>query len=173
MKLLWKVERMNMNRLMPSLLLSSFLFMVVSACSNPELETMTSLEFSKGGYDANDHQIYIDAGNKSIKYGYSELGSLPFDIHDTPEDELESGQEITEIILTSEEWDRLLEALTALSIDQWDDSYHDLDIMDGIQWYVTIQFPEDREMHKGGSNDFPPNWDDFLVVLEKYTGETL
>ncbi|QQK77562.1 hypothetical protein HUG15_19570 [Salicibibacter cibarius] len=161
-----------MKRLIPSLLLL-FLFMAASACGKPELEMMTSLEFSKGGYDAHDHQIYIDADNKSIKYGYSELGSLPLDIHETAQDELEPGQEIKEIVLTSEEWDRLLEALTALSIEQWDDSYHDLDIMDGIQWRLTIQFPEDQEMRKGGSNDFPPNWDEFLDVLEKYTGETL
>ncbi|GIN59105.1 hypothetical protein J8TS2_34240 [Lederbergia ruris] len=148
----------------------------LSACGRiPPIEEMTTLEFSKGGYNDDSHYVYIDASDedKSIKYGLSKLGHGSLDIKEVTVNELDEGQKLKFIPLSDEKWDELLGELVQLKMEKWKDDYDDLSVLDGIQWGITIDYPDNQSVRISGSNDYPKNWDDFINLLEKYIGEKL
>ena len=64
-------------------------------------------------------------------------------------------------------WTELLEDLESVSIDDWDEEYDDLDVLDGTQWSLDIEYNDGTESrHYWGSNKYPKNFDDFLEIIE-------
>ena len=62
-------------------------------------------------------------------------------------------------------WSGLLERIVAITKD-WEEQYNDLDILDGIQWSLDIEYANRKIKSYCGSNMFPDNFDDFLKVIE-------
>lgn len=136
---------------------------------------MTSFEFFVGGYFGTSHFIFIDGKrkNKVIRYA-STPGGLSADLKHLQSDiNLNPGIVIKKIPVTSEQWDALTNELTSLEIANWKDKYYDNDICDGTQWELVIRFPNRNKISKSGSNKYPPYWNKFMRILNKYTNENI
>lgn len=139
------------------------------------LADLDSFEFSMGGFFGTSHAVYLDGTKKTktIQYATAPQGmtvdlTQPKATH--PPDPDRVYQEIT---LTPKKWLALADALTALEIPNWGDTYADNDISDGTQWELQITFPDGRTIHKSGSNDYPPAWDKFIKILKKYVNKNI
>lgn len=62
-------------------------------------------------------------------------------------------------------WSELLERLHAL-IENWKEEYNDPDVLDGTQWSLVIKYADGKEKECWGSNMFPDNFDDYLILME-------
>jgi len=50
----------------------------------------------------------------------------------------------------------------------WEDSYVDMDILDGTQWKLTVTFDNGITIRRGGSNAYPPHWKKLIKTFHKY-----
>ncbi|WP_053942601.1 hypothetical protein [Kallipyga gabonensis] len=59
------------------------------------------------------------------------------------------------------------EALTALHVGEWEERYDNWNVLDGYSWSLEICFSNGHKaVEKGGSNDYPDNFDDFYQLLK-------
>lgn len=139
------------------------------------LYQMTSLEFFIGGYFGTSHFAYIDGKrkNKLIRYAktpggiYADLKHPKNDINFHPDILLK------EIPLTSEQWLTFIEELVTLEIPCWKDEYYDSGVCDGTQWELIIRLPNRNKIIRSGSNEYPPYWNKFIKIMQKYVGENI
>lgn len=136
---------------------------------------MICLEFFVGGYFDTSHFIYIDGKrkNKVIRYAKTQ-GGMYVDLKQ-PKNEINMYPDIVlkEIPLTSEQWLAFVEELTSLEVACWKDKYYDNDICDGTQWQLVIRFPHRNKISKCGSNEYPPYWNKFINIINKYIDEKI
>lgn len=60
-----------------------------------------------------------------------------------------------------------LDALTALHVDEWEERYENLMVLDGYHWSLSIYFSNDHKaVKKEGYNDYPDNFDVFYQLLK-------
>lgn len=60
-----------------------------------------------------------------------------------------------------------LEALTALHVGEWEERYINCNVLDGYSWSLEICFSNGHKaVEKGGSNDYPGNFDDFFQLMK-------
>lgn len=124
----------------------------------PAFSDLVSIDFSVGGYFGPNYRVVVKSieGNKYIFYARSSYG-LPHDFNQRMS--LDDGQ-----------WDAVARELTRMEIPCWKKDYFDHDILDGIQWDLSLRFSSGLKLKKFGSNAFPVYWDKFLQLLHKYTG---
>lgn len=53
-------------------------------------------------------------------------------------------------------------------IETWDDYYHNQEILDGVEWKVTVHYKDGSEKVYQGLNKFPSNFQDFIDVCKQY-----
>ena len=139
------------------------------------LVDMISFEFLVGGYFGSSHFIYIDGKrkNKLIRYAKTP-GGMYVDLKH-PKNEINFRPDIflKEIPLASEQWSAFIEDLSYLEIASWKDKYYDNDICDGTQWKLVIRFPQSNKISKCGSNEYPPYWNKFMKIMNKYIDESI
>jgi hypothetical protein len=63
-----------------------------------------------------------------------------------------------------------IEAIRKCRVLSWKRKYVDLNVLDGTQWVLEIQY-NDILIKKSGSNDYPEEWDGFCEVIQKLTGK--
>ncbi|MBQ7992548.1 MAG: hypothetical protein IJ252_05905 [Solobacterium sp.] len=74
------------------------------------------------------------------------------------------GEDDTQI--THEKWEEILDTLYCrLYVHEWNKSYVDPHILDGTQWSLDIQLTRDRAIHIGGSNAYPPYYDELKALF--------
>ncbi|SCY69988.1 ADP-ribosylglycohydrolase [Lachnospiraceae bacterium XBB2008] len=67
-------------------------------------------------------------------------------------------------------WETFIEALNAIHVETWKDSYEDLSILDGTQWDLTLEYDDSTKRVISGSNDYPDNYVDLILLLNRVTG---
>lgn len=78
---------------------------------------------------------------------------------------------LSELHLTQRRWETLLDKLFGkLYIHEWKEEYIDEDILDGTQWSLKIDLDADHIIKTGGSNAFPPYWEELLQTFRYYSG---
>lgn len=139
------------------------------------LTQLTSLEFFVGGYFGTSHFISINGKrkNKLIRYAKTP-GGMYVDLKH-PKNEINFHPDIIlkEIPLTSEQWLAFIDEISALEIACWKDKYYDNDICDGTQWELEVRFPNRNKISKSGSNEYPPYWNKFMKIMERYVDENI
>lgn len=129
------------------------------------------LKFGAGGFFMGFPEVTIkketdkDGDYLSLSYFPSMNGVSEHTIID-PMNPLE--KEINSPKQSINQLQNLIKELSDLNIEKWK-RYYDSDILDGTQWELTIKFDKGRTIIKGGSNDYPDNWIDFIKVLSHYT----
>ena len=84
-----------------------------------------------------------------------------------------SGESKTkEIMVTREQWDRLLRALEKCDFEYWVDCYEDPDVLDGTHWEVDVTLNTGETIVKHGSNKFPGRWQQFCKAVSTLVGDT-
>ena len=59
-----------------------------------------------------------------------------------------------------------LSDLEDIHIETWKSKYDDNDVMDGTQWELIVEYENGETDEFYGSNDFPPNFDRLLELME-------
>jgi len=136
---------------------------------------MNSFEFYVGGYFGTSHFVYIDGKrkNKLIRYAKTPGGLFADLKHPKNEINFHPDILIKEIPLTSEQWLKFIEEISALEIAFWKDNYYDNEVCDGTQWEIVIRFPHRNKISKCGSNEYPPYWNKIVKILKKYIDESI
>ena len=67
-------------------------------------------------------------------------------------------------------------ALAAFLLDQcgfenWDAEYRDPDILDGVQWKISVVYDHRPELERHGSNAFPPCWNEVITAFKELAQE--
>ena len=119
---------------------------------NYNLEDLISITVTYGGYFGGTEYRKVSFWGDEIKV--DRIGYNDFELYE--DDSLYEGK-------TKE---TLIAALKELNLDRWKYSYSNPDILDGTQWSVSIEFPEDHIVRFGGSNAFPKTFFKFLKVME-------
>ena len=71
-----------------------------------------------------------------------------------------------------EEWDLFFKTLNELNVWNWKENYCDPDVMDG--WSFTLSIVTNKnKVRTEGSNDFPPNYFDFIKAFKKLVKEDI
>lgn len=55
--------------------------------------------------------------------------------------------------------------LKDLHIGEWDEEYHDLQVMDGTEWEAEFKFSDGSKKLFMGSNKYPMNFEDFMELM--------
>lgn len=63
------------------------------------------------------------------------------------------------------------EKFAFLKIDDWKDSYDDVDVLDGTQWELDYKIQGQEVRHIYGSNDYPEDWMKLIDLLEEFHPE--
>lgn len=125
---------------------------------NPDLYNKKKKVFEAfvGGYSGPSSFYYIfkEGDSYIAKYGYSQSGMKLFE--DSPE--------LKAYSKTNDEYQKLLLTIRPM-VSQWQDTYHNNDIMDGTQWNIDL-----LEMNKKfyGSNEYPSNFGDVFKVINEF-----
>jgi hypothetical protein len=136
---------------------------------------MNSFEFYVGGYSGTSHFVYIDGKrkNKLIRYAKTPGGMFADLKHPKNEINFHPDILIKEIPLTSEQWLKFIEEISALEIAFWKDNYYDNEVCDGTQWELIVRLPNRNKISKSGSNEYLPYWNKFMKILKNYIGEKI
>lgn len=136
---------------------------------------MNSFEFYVGGYFGTSHFVYIDGKrkNKLIRYAKTPGGMFADLKHPKNEINFHPDILIKEMPLTSEQWLKFKEEISALEIAFWKDKYYDNEVCDGTQWELIVRLPNRNKISKSGSNEYPPYWNKFMKILKNYIGEKI
>jgi hypothetical protein len=51
-------------------------------------------------------------------------------------------------------------------VEEWNDSYIDNTIIDGISWHITIEYNNNHIKEISGKNAFPNNWNQYMHYKE-------
>lgn len=94
----------------------------------------------------------------TLKVAYNNI----MDFDDTDMDE---GKSISKMEM---EW--FLSELHACDMLNWAEEYHDLDVLDGTQWRIRIEYDTYCEV-KIGNNHFPEGWKRFCNAISMLTGK--
>jgi hypothetical protein len=80
------------------------------------------------------------------------------------------------LVFTEEEWKDVIDKMLSLDILNWDNIYqpqnHDHIIFDGYSWSMVFQMQGIR-FKKHGYNAYPPNWEEWIKILESVGGKEL
>lgn len=135
---------------------------------------LSSIKIFKGGFMAKSDFIYIDFKKEPKLIKYAHTMGMKVDLRRSKKhimESLDAPDEIyKEIILSEKEYEKFIRDLSRCMINYWKKSYCDLDILDGIQWEMEFTFKDRRKRSIWGSNAFPPYWDKFWKIMEKYIG---
>ena len=74
------------------------------------------------------------------------------------------------IIPKEEEWGLFLKTLDELNIWGWKKNYYNPDVMDGCGFTLSVVTNKNK-VRTEGTNDFPPNYFDFIRAFEKLVKE--
>ncbi|WP_299818067.1 hypothetical protein [uncultured Pontibacter sp.] len=110
-----------------------------------------TFNFYIGGYGRDSHRFTLD--NSRLRC--SEYYGIPSD-----HDKIIS-------VAENEDWGKLLNFLKGCD---WKRRY-DSDILDGTQWELKVKAPR-IHINSYGSNAYPENFGEFLVLLNRVLGET-
>ena len=123
---------------------------------NTKLETFN---FYIGGFHGDSDRVSLE--NNTI-------------YQDSPMHEDEPRQPFIEgLRLTDEQINLFWKRLDELEVWNWNKEYHDPDTLDGTQWTLKINKQGKRKLKIFGSNAYPNNFDDFLILLNSYIEEKL
>jgi len=116
-----------------------------------------SLDFSVGGWNSR-RRILIKKDNDGIELSvWHRFSPFPPDVQRK---------------MKKAEWEKLLDRLYGkLYLHEWDKEFINHGILDGTQWYLKIAFTGDRVERYGGSNCFPPYWNDLKELFKPYWQE--
>ena len=119
---------------------------------NRDLANVKKVAFTIGGYfDGYKTSIYTIEGNKVLSEVKHTLRFKPSFIPEY-------------CSFTKEEF---IDALRNVHIDEWKKDYTDLNVLDGTQWELEIQFNGNRRpLHIYGSNAYPYNFMDLVELLD-------
>ena len=59
-----------------------------------------------------------------------------------------------------------LHILEEIHIGKWKREYVDIDVLDGTQWDLTIEYTDGSKLDFYGSNDYPDNFRKLLDLME-------
>ena len=63
--------------------------------------------------------------------------------------------------------DKFLKKLASLHIENWQEDYVNMDVMDGTQWGLEVHFSDGHQaLSIGGSNAYPPKFKSLLRLLK-------
>ncbi len=74
--------------------------------------------------------------------------------------------------LSEAEWEEILETLfQELAVQEWEEQYDRLDVLDGADWTFEIYLTEGNICRTSGHNAFPPNWEGLANLFTPYLRE--
>ncbi len=116
---------------------------------------ITSIRFYDGGYFGGFDEVLIKRTRKGIIV-----------------DARPSLQEMKEPrcgMLSEQGWEKLLNRLYCrLFLHEWKKEYNDWDVLDGEQWELEIRMTGGRVRNYGGSNAFPPYWNELKRTFKPF-----
>ncbi len=121
---------------------------------NERIELINSIEIEYGGYLCGGERRKVSFDGEEIK---CERMLMPY-----PSDPAVLNSTFYEDMNKAE----LLEELCEIHMGEWDHEYVNLNVLDGIQWSVTINYADDTKRTYEGSNKYPYNFDRFLDVMQ-------
>jgi hypothetical protein len=74
------------------------------------------------------------------------------------------------VATTSEAWEQFGRQLDELGVFGWQADYVDFGFCDGTQWDLVLDWPGLGRVKSGGSNQYPPAFDQFLAEVRALTG---
>ena len=129
--------------------------------SGNKFQTLKYIRFLDGGFSPGykEAELFID-GEHIV---YRILNKLPGSRLDW---EPFSDIPVQHLPITTEDIAERVSELDAIKIADWKNKYWDNTILDGEQWSLTF-IDGNSVRHIDGSNDYPPNWKDFIAWLNK------
>lgn len=75
-----------------------------------------------------------------------------------------------DIQISADKWNNILsELLDKICIQEWKKDYVNLNILDGTQWEFTVTYEGKKRKSYGGSNAYPPRWEEFDRIFSVFT----
>lgn len=126
-----------------------------------------SFYFYKGGFCSPSYYIYLNANKNYLRYAYSELG-MYIDLK-KEEYEKNCGVYVEQNEISNQSIEELSQKLMELGVYKWNKEFVDLEIMDGVQWNIDIDFMNNSNFQISGSNKYPDKWENLLFLINKYS----
>ena len=116
-----------------------------------------SLKFRVGGFGGGRNRILIKKDNAGIELSaWSRLSPDPDILRP----------------MENAEWKKLLDRLYGeLYLHEWEKSFAEPKILDGVQWELKLAFTGDRVESYYGSNRYPPYWEKLEELFDPYWQE--
>jgi hypothetical protein len=115
-----------------------------------------TLEFSIGGFFAENHRVKLENGQLMYQYCDAPLSW----------DQIDAKQ----ILPTVEQWIDFKKALNSINAWEWAPKYFTPDVCDGTQWELKINYGNKR-INSYGSNAYPGTKDDDMIFNLSRTPE--
>ena len=127
-------------------------------CNDCEIEFDTDTTLIGGSVN----KIFFRIGywNSPEEYTFSKdkLGNIIFD---------DFSQSMSHFDKEKILWDIFIKEILSCHVLDWQDTYMDESIIDGIQWTLKLVLADGETIEKGGSNAYPPHFKKFKSIFEK------
>lgn len=116
-------------------------------------EIVTSIHFEYGGFFCGNSEILIVKGE----------GGITLDVRHSYRD-LEAHR-----LMPEQEWNKLVNRLfSELYLHEWKKNYDNREILDGVGWDLELALTRGRVKTYGGSNGFPPYWEELQATFRPF-----
>jgi hypothetical protein len=108
--------------------------------------------FMRGGIFQGHESVEVIKNNDKIKYMYKHSYKK---IH-------------KKYNFSNKKWDIFTDKIFTEKIHKWKESYYNIDVQDGEEWELQMEFSDLSSFVSSGSNEYPNNWDEFIKVIDEY-----
>jgi len=141
---------------------------LITGKTNQEVKAIDEIHIHFGSFGRTVQEYKIDFIEKKL---WEFQNPLDFESDYGFRDPLSENEGYTFVCdLSDEKIADFWKACMQLGLAEWEESYIEPLIMDGIQWSVTVEYSDSTVMKSYGSNKFPETWDKFYDAFLVLSG---